>query len=136
MRKAPFACIRKQNEGIWEAQWVWEGQTRNAVNSNIKNRTQNRNPQQDATTLSIRLRSDFDCNSLQWKSIADPVIQIGKVVGEPVFFCVARAIGGDTHFHCAACPTLHYPNTRPCQKLQNPREMKHISDMYPRGWVG
>ena len=30
------------------------------------------------------------------------------------------------HFHCAACPTLPYPNTRPCQKLQNTREMKQI----------
>ena len=30
-------------------------------------------------------RADFHSNDLQWKSIADPVTQIGKEVGEPIF---------------------------------------------------
>ncbi len=39
--------------------------------------------------------ADFHCNNLQWKSIADPVMQIGKVVGGAyLFFCVTHDIGG------------------------------------------
>ena len=30
--------------------------------------------------------ADFDCNSLQWMSIADPVMQIGKVVCRSLSF--------------------------------------------------
>ncbi len=56
--------------------------------------------------------ADLHCNSLQWNSIADPVIHIGKVVGEHISFCAARTIGGDMHFHYAACPTLPYPTVR------------------------